>query len=260
MRSQIALVCVIAALTASSAWPQSTPYEEAILLPITLAKPIPGAFGSLWATDLRVHASGGDIIFREFGPACGACLPTVRVASGTTQTLPLVGRIVGQPLGTLVFVRRETAKNAVFNLRIQDLSRQALTWGTELPVVRERDFRTEPLTLINIPTDARFRQALRIYDLNVDVGMPPTYFTVTIHDMQSGDVLAERDYRAVPAPEGPGRIPSWVEVTDLVAAFPQLASAERIRITIAPVNTGTVFWAFVSVTNNETQHVTTVTP
>jgi hypothetical protein len=49
-------------------------------------------------------------------------------------------------------------------------------------------------------------------------------------------------------------------MTDLTAAFPQLASAQLLRIVLDPVSADLRFWAFVSVTNNETQHVTVITP
>src|SRR5713101_5131166 len=141
------------------------PVYERILLPIALARPVPGAFGSLWSTEVKAHASGGPVRFRQF-TQCFACLPIFDIAPDTTVDLPAVGRVQGQPLGTIIYLDRATAANVQLNLRVTDLSRQALTWGTELPIVRERDFFTTPLTLINVPTDSRFRQALRIYDVD----------------------------------------------------------------------------------------------
>jgi hypothetical protein len=257
MFPKISLVFAALAILTTSASAQTTDFET-VLLPITLAQPVPGAYGSLWATDLRVYADAGDVVFRQFVPICLGCLPFVTVSAGTTRTVP-VGRIATQPLGTFVLVSRATVDHAVFNLRVMDLSRQEQTWGTEIPAVRERDFRTGMVTLINIPTDPRFRQALRVYNLNRDYTVPLAHFKVQIFDTESA-LLAEQDYTEYRDQEGPERIPGWVQITDLVAEFPQIQSAERVRVLVTAAEFGTKLWAFVSVTNNETQHVTTITP
>jgi hypothetical protein len=253
----ITIFAISLSLCLTNVHAQSTEYET-VLLPITLAQPVPGAFGSLWATDLRVYAQGGNVFFIQFND-CLSCLPTYVVPAGETRALP-VGRGATQPLGTMVSVSKDSIDRAIFNLRITDLSRQALTWGTELPVVREKDFRTTAITLINVPTDSRFRQALRVYDLNQEVRVAPARFNVQFFDMDSDSMLAEREYRAVRDIEGPGRIPAWVQLTDLVHEFPQLSDAQHINIVITPIDAGTRFWAFVSITNNEAQSVTTITP
>src|SRR5438105_3909947 len=52
------------------------------------------------------------------------------------------------------------------SLRVQDVSREARTWGTTVPVVRERDAFTGRLQLLDVPVDDRFRVALRVYDFD----------------------------------------------------------------------------------------------
>jgi hypothetical protein len=42
--------------------------------------------------------------------------------------------------------------------------------------------------------------------------------------------------------------------------MPELAGSERIRIEIEPLDGRAEYWAYVSVTNNATQHVTIVSP
>jgi len=52
---------------------------------------------------------------------------------------------------------------------------------------------------------------------------------------------------------------------DLISLFPQAAAQDRVRVEIVPIiRTGWYaephFWAFASITNNVTQHVTVITP
>jgi hypothetical protein len=54
--------------------------------------------------------------------------------------------------------------------------------------------------------------------------------------------------------------PSFAMIPDLERAFPEIAQLDRARLEIAEPGTPFRFWAFVSITNNTTQHVTLVTP
>ena len=53
--------------------------------------------------------------------------------------------------------------------------------------------------------------------------------------------------------------PSYVAVNDF-QKDPVLGAVPLLRIEVTPVTPGLRFWTFVSVTNNETQHVTLITP
>jgi len=46
---------------------------------------------------------------------------------------------------------------------VRDLSRQAEAFGTEVPVVREKDWKRGSLSLLNVRSDPRFRITLRVY-------------------------------------------------------------------------------------------------
>ena len=231
---------------------------EPILLPISLIKPAPGAFGSLWATEFWVSAGSSDIRFLQTG-GCLACPPTIHIAANRSLSFESGGAFPGQPAGAILYLQRSTAASAVMNLRVRDLSRQSLTWGTELPVVREGSFRTGSLMLTNVPLEDRFRQTLRIYDPDAHNN---ARFTISIADAASGDLLVERTIVAQPGIFSGSLpiIPSVAEVSSLRGLFTELPNTGRVRITITPQDEVQRFWAFVSVTNNETQHVTTITP
>lgn len=148
--------------------------------------------------------------------------------------------------------------NATFNVRIQDLSRESLTWGTEIPVVREADVFTGTLTLINIPTDDRFRCALRVYDFD---GASRNTVRLRVYASDETTPAAEIQLTlSTPSGIDDSTYPGYAQIGSLMDAYPQLRSASTARVEITPLTSGARIWAFVSVTNNETQHVTTITP
>lgn len=230
--------------------------RETILVPIVLFGTWPGAEGSLWRSEFSVYARGERVRMDQLFD-CLSCLPFYDIPANTAVNPP-IGTNPSEPSGRLLFLVRETAANAVMNLRIRDISREALTWGTELPLVREKDFRTGTITLVEVPTDARFRVALRIY--GVDALVPNQSFRIQIFDEVTGALLVD-DIRLAryAEPSSPQR-PATVELTSLTAAYPSLSATERLRIDIAPTDPARRFWAFVSIANNTTQQVTTITP
>src|SRR5438552_7901983 len=55
-------------------------------------------------------------------------------------------------------------------LRVQDLSRQASTRGTEIPVIDETKAAQKAIELLAVPKDPQFRALLRIYDFDPAAG------------------------------------------------------------------------------------------
>jgi hypothetical protein len=155
----------------------------------------------------------------------------------------------------------------IFNLRVRDLSRQALTWGTTIPVIREAQTFASRLELLDVPTDARFRVALRVYDFDAPNSRS---VRLRIYDRSKDNPVPTLPPQTAlvdvvlrletPVEDVYGAIPASAAVTDLIGAFPQLSSAPIVRIVLDPVSTDLRFWAFASVTNDETQHVTAITP
>jgi hypothetical protein len=247
------------------------PHNVAALVPIALNdRIVPGAFGSEWATRFGVANSGSDdLVF--LGPIDGpfyspaspiAALVQPGQSASAGEWFQHFYNPAGNP-GVMVFYPPENEQTIHFSLRVQDVSRQAQTWGTEIPVVREHEFRTGRLSLPQVPLDARFRPMLRIYDVDRDGG------AVAIRYFDNDGVLLAQESVQFIVPEGSQRpdglfyygywYPGWAQVGDFVARHPQLAGNDRVRIEVEPP-AGVHFWAFVSVTNNETQHVTLITP
>jgi hypothetical protein len=144
----------------------------------------------------------------------------------------------------------------------------------EIPVVRESDFRVKPLSLLDIPTDSSFRVALRIYGLDGfgQFGSAEHHFLIRAFDLGTNALLAERAVTAevvepIATPPRPVTRPAMFQMFDVRGAMPEVAAAQRIRIEVIPISVLPVvpapvslFWAFASITDNETQTVTLVTP
>ncbi|HEX6096368.1 MAG TPA: IPT/TIG domain-containing protein [Thermoanaerobaculia bacterium] len=233
---------------------------DAVLLPV-FTTPIPGAFGSEFRTDFRARLVKGDRA--EIHGLRYPCLVTC-IQTGDEPyllTLPVVDadpsnvEPTGNP-GTFLYLPKSEAGRVTMNLRAYDTSRSAENFGTEIPIVRVSDFATgyDDITLIGVPSDARFRNTLRIYAY----GSTGTPATVRIADA-AGVVLSERPV-TLAGQENLFR-PGYVELSN----FPTGAGVLTVTISVpqsllsAPIPPPDR-WAFISVTNNETQHITLITP
>lgn len=218
-----------------------------LLIPI--ASSGPGAFESQWVTDLAIHNASEEIVYPE-GPFCNPFIlaPCIQYfidphTTGHHQLYP-----IGQP-GAFIYLPRRLAADIDIQLRVQDLSRQAETWGTAIPVVRDTDFRGI-VRLHAIPTDGRFRDTLRIYG-SVTGGVAK----VRVIDETNGAVLGSTEVN-VAASQDPTSYPPFGQIVSLRDTFPQIAGHDLVGVEIE----SPLIWAFIAVTNNETQHVTVIAP
>lgn len=230
---------------------------EAILFPIFMP-PVHGAFGSEFVTQARIF-NHGDSFQPIFGMDTSCTLidppiyPTVPYLLGPGLEFRLVTGC-SQSTGRLFYVPKAAADTIAASVRVTDLTRQADSHGVEIPVVRRRDFREDRIALIGVPIDPRFRNTLRIYSLS-----PNQSFV---------NVMISNEWRQVPLTPGADEFePHFAVVTDFPPT-PQLpAGKTTIEVYVdtprgpgGAVIPGTPIWAFITVTNNDTQHITTVTP
>lgn len=230
-----------------------TEYDR-VLIPLSIGE-TRGGFGSLWISELWVHNT--DSVTRDFDAreSCIATCPPRALAAGFAR--PVLRRFPAEAPGVIAHVERPS-RSMHFNLRLQDISRQAETWGTELPVVRDQELGTEPLSLLNVPTDSRFRLMLRLYDID---GGPDSVVRVRAFSLVNGGTLGTADVPLTPPAETDRRYrPGYAQVSELLDMFPAVRAERYFGLEITPVTPGLRPWAFVSVTNNATQHFTTITP
>jgi len=154
----------------------------------------------------------------------------------------------GLPWGHVLYAIRGTAASLDLASRIRDTSRQAQTAGTEVPVVRERDFRGQ-LRFLNLPVDARYRVTLRLWSL---VDYAP--FIVSVDS-----IPAQQLPLTIAKIPGTSMYFGTLDVTSLLAK----ANSNPAILTVAGINGSLpppAIWGMLSITNNDTQQVTIVSP
>jgi hypothetical protein len=249
------VIAVLASLPAAAV--------ERVLLPVAIQGEVPGAFGSRWVSELVITNTGltpaeigGSIDYGCWGIV--PCMPPSLPARATAYPRPEL-LTEGIPAGFLFL--HSGADALAIHLRVQDVSRQAQTWGTEVPVVRESDAFTTVVHLQDVPVTPGFRQLLRIYGFDggaVRIRVYRIVPTTQFPDRAQPDELLGEHAVALPSPAfGLKNVPAYaqIDLADLPAS-----DATRVRLEIESATEGLKFWAMVSVTNNETQHVTLITP
>lgn len=250
--------------------PDLSLYEQ-VLIPIFTNRISSGAYGSRWSETVTVYNGSAQPISILPSPPCtincsqpimpGATTSLDLGAYNATSTVPAI----------LVYVPRDVAKSVLITERIHELSRASMTWGTEIPVVRERDWRlASSVQLADLPLgDPAFRTMARVY-------VAPTreclaeecIFSVAIrlYEQSASPSLADRPVGGMTLRTGyfghysSGYHPAYFELGDFSQLAPDISPTARYRLEIRPERDDLPFWAFASITNNETQHVTVATP
>ncbi|HEY3054079.1 MAG TPA: hypothetical protein VGK04_11900 [Thermoanaerobaculia bacterium] len=216
------------------------PLFERILVPTALRGR--GAFGSEWRTDVFVRNAGLPSI-----PLLGIG----DVEGGATSNV--ADRLPNDDRGVFLRVDRPSAPPAALAAFVRDISRDGARWGVELPLVREQQLRRGEINFAAVPLDRNARGTLRLYALDITNG---TYIVV-ITDAQNvtlifRDVVAIAPDRARPAYAALGLTSLGIpDQTVSIRIYPASNSEEGKFAR---------FWSFVTVTNNETQHVTIISP
>lgn len=188
---------------------------ERVLFPVAFEGS--GAYGSRWTT---ASAAYGRFAVFAFQP-CAVC--ATKLVGAMSFDHPT------RPDGLSLFVGRGAHEDLTFSSRIRDLSRQAESAGTAVPVVREEDFRRF-VVFSNIPTGPNLRATLRLWATDESAFPRTTRLS----------------------PDG---LPFLtLDVTDRVAALPPGTPLYFVA------EKGGRIWAMLTVTNNVTQQVTVMTP
>ena len=211
---------------------------EKVLLPVYVRDVIAGQHDSLWRTDLWIRNNGSQEILHN-----PEDLPT-----GTRSNV-----------SQLLYIEKSKAADVSLGLRVADISRSTRNAGTDVPAVREGAFLTKESQLFHVPMSGNFRVLLRIYDLTYT----HAWFRVTL--WSEGTDAEERvwgmDMTAQTPQSGPLRTEAAYGELDVSGLLQlQIPWPEAVRIQIDPLTPGSRYWALASITNNETQLVTLVTP
>lgn len=202
-----------------------------VLLPVLIVDEVAGAQGSRWKSELAGYLAG------SYTPEIGTARP---------------GR------GRFLYLASGTADFVTLNLRVRDVSRESENLGTEIPVIRldETFGPSTTIPLLNIPMQAQYRQRIRIYDFDGEFGR-----TVTVRIYGDNSPIPAVN-RVVQLSAGPTNAdyPEYPGQADIdLDQIPELFGYSRVTVTISTPAEGR-FWAFATITNNDTQLITTVTP
>lgn len=231
---------------------------DKILVPV-VADRVPGAFGSLWSTELvGRNDNESSVVVGQYFPdiAAGETPPLWRGADAKSTFRPV---LVSNGAAFLYHEHLEGARKPLaLSLRVRDLSRQADSWGTEVPLVRSEDaFVARTMDLMNIPFEPESRITLRIYDFDGQTGGS---VPVLIRNNESDAVLGSTTVSfAEGALQNIPPVPGLV-VLDVKPLVTNASGVEHIRIQVGDQNLQKRLWALISITDLETQQVTIVTP
>lgn len=243
------LICAALAVTSARG--------EVVLIPIGGTQaPLQGALGSAWVAEELVRNTSSTPVDYIL-PNCHFALCAFSFAPGQTSA-----RVVG-PFDFLVF--SGSADNVRFLTVVRDISRQNATWGAEIPAVRERELRSDRVELIGVSTDPAFRRNLRLYTVRTDTIVNDiSVLRVRVYDVAEDlsareRLLGEREFTLDSrSGQEPGYV-GYLMVGNIDELFAGVQT-DAIRIVVERISGTAKLWAFVTLTNNETHHVTTVTP
>ncbi|HEY6137104.1 MAG TPA: IPT/TIG domain-containing protein [Thermoanaerobaculia bacterium] len=219
-------VPVTPAITLPSAYAYQDPSpSDMVRFLVPVAINAAGSGGTNWVSELVVHNENAEAL-----PINGSKVPPLATSIVTLTPPP-------GSAGTYIDVPKRLADNMTANVRVHDTTRDADSWGAEVPVVPETQFRRS-IVLLAVPADARYRALLRVYGY----GTNDANVALTFRDDDTGEIVGSR---TLALQSGYAQIP---------------VEGVRPRIRVQATAASSLIWAFVSITNNTTQQVTTITP
>ena len=255
---------------------------ERVLLPIVPTSAA-GAFGSRWETQLWLRNDSDHPV--DAFPLTSDCVSSVLCfesmrpypAFGPRMTgfhdyegRPFgVGIAPGPTPGGFLYIERPNELSLQLNVRNTN------SLGTRIPVVRESEFFTGRRSVLGVPVNAASRIALRVYSPQTGSVIlcieemtgylypvppkPPTRLVEARLDLQHDAANDHCTFTFSGCPDVQYK-PAAIEITDLVARFPELEEAfdskHGVRIEIEPITPELAYWPMVTVTSNETNEVT----
>jgi len=227
------------------------PLLEEILIPVAYL-PIQANYGTRWVSEISVYNDSDDPV--PIDPEICSFIGLYSDCSKSARHVPPHSSMRIEPWSAyanypelLLLPPADHADRLHFTVRLRETSRDPDGPGTEIPVVRSRDFQQKQVWLSSIPTSTRFRSTLRVYTRWSTV-------TVRVKDNTTGELLKEwsipRFFPTDSDPLGTVTIPGLLEAAEV-------RSHEKVRI---EVESGSPVWALLTLTDNESQHLQIFTP
>jgi hypothetical protein len=221
-----------------------------------------GAHGADWRTDIVVRNDGP--VYMETVPQFWID-PSDPEHVGIVQPIPPGERAAFPPRlqdgGAFLYVPRGLEPFLSYSAHVVDRSRLSEGAGTELPVVRARDT-ASTIRILDVPRAAGYRAMLRIYDWDL-VDSRDAYVKIKTSEGVEKTLAVHLPGTGIcpnPSPRPPCFAPSPSYRAIDLSAISGLGNAKSFDVTVTGVFDDARLWAFVSITNNATQQVTTYTP
>jgi len=235
--------------------------EVKILLPVTrVFGGLPGAYGSVWDSEITAVNRGAmtlRVLFNGAAPACPAppCpFPAPVPISPQSTVVLLAWAPVPRVVGGFATLDANGATDLVLQTRVFDISRESTNWGAYVPTVPELAAERTVVDFPAVATAAPFRATLRIYDFD-----PDSTHQARVRVFRKnfiGDELIQQKVVSLQATLDPALFPGEAEI-DLSSIAPQ---EQTVRVQVSPITQGLRYWPMISVTNNTTQYLTILTP
>ena len=239
-----ALVCVALLLVGSTVLAETPEGYERFILSIAPSYALCARF-SRYDTRLHIYNDAGkeETSVCYLGD-CGGIKP---------RTLTTVeGPLTTAPRPTFIYVPRQDAERVHLSLMVESTNHGINDRAfTELPVLRERDFRRS-VQLLGVRVDEGFRVTLRVYGLDVPEG---ALASMHIYEMETNQLLWEQIYGFEQFPDGPA-----VAMECDIRNIGWWVLNRNLRIEVESSGDDVPIYAFVSTTDNSTQRFTVITP
>lgn len=260
MAAKITIFLAILALAGGTQLFAQSAVYELILVPVVFDGVVPGAQGSRWVTEVTGFNRGSVKGIVTLNPICGCQLPEGCPSFDPNPGIFMVSTcgLETAPGGAFLLVEKQASDAYSFSLRVRDISRDPGNAGTEIPIVRSKEFFGPggSIPILNIPMSSRHRRKLRVYDYD-----GPLRRQVRVQFQRPPSIVLQEQTLTLgeprPRPAGIFYSPGYAELD-----FDYIAPAEYetgVHINILLPAAGK-FWAFVTVIDNETQQITVITP
>lgn len=243
-RRAIAFTLALVLVSASSAT------AERILIPLLITYPTPGDHGAVWDTTLAIWNTSDDY-WPSVWPVVGCTYSDeLWIAPHATEIDPIC---TNSGAGAILTVPDAIAEKVRFHLSLFNRASSCLSAGTEIPVVRERQFLSGPSSILGIPGSPDLRRTVRIFNLT-----PSKPFVFRLRVFLIAEEEPFLDFSAtVPAPTPPG-LGNLIRLDD-GTAFPDMSYGD-LKFELTPDDPSLKYWWFASVASIETNSVSVLTP
>jgi hypothetical protein len=219
-----------APVTLKNAFGYEDPTVDTVRVLLPIAAGTQGILSTSWQTDVLAHNDTTAAV-----SIAGTSIPAT-----ATRRLTLAPTSIGMFLQ----VPRSVVDGVTITTHVHDTTHDAENLGVDVPSIPETQFRRS-IVLPGVPNDARYRTLLRVY------GYPGNYpVAVSVFDDSTGEILSRPEFTL----SG-----SDIAYLQMPITAPAASRVLRVEVTTDRPSDPPI-WAFLTLTNNTTENVTTITP